>query len=122
MNLLNILKTTPKNMSFLADDDVILKYNKIWKKIKRLIGVEFDSQPLHDGKYIKTRVKTFEDKVITKFTDNEILKENTHYSCIAAICVDSVIKLEKENYPQVNLEQCKFRLKKKKTLTYLMIN
>ena len=109
-------------MSFLADNDVILKYNKIWKKIKRLIGVEFDSQPLHDGKYIKTRVKTFEDKVITKFTDNEIPTENTHYSCIAAICVDSVIKLEKENYPQVNLEQCKFRLKKKKTLTYLMIN
>ena len=26
-------------------------------------------------------------------------KENTHYSCIAPICVDSVIKLEKENYP-----------------------
>ena len=31
---------------------------------------------------------------------------------LAAICVDSVIKLEKENYPQVNLEQCKFKLKK----------
>ena len=109
-------------MSFLADDDVILKYNKIWKKIKRLIGVEFDSQSLYDGKYIKTRVKTFEDKVIIKFIDNEIPKENTHYSYIAAICVDSVIKLEKENYPQVSLEQCTFRLKKKKTLTYLMIN
>ena len=36
--------------------------------------------------------------------------------CIAAISVDSVIKLEKENYPQVNLEQCKFRLKKKKDI------
>ena len=38
------------------------------------------------------------------------------YSCIAAICVDSVIKLKKENYPQVNIEQCKFRLKKKKDI------
>ena len=35
---------------------------------------------------------------------------------LAAICVDSVIKLEKESYPQVNLEQCKFRLKKKKDI------
>ena len=51
----------------------------------------------------------FEDKVITKFTDNEIPKENNHEN---AICVGSVIKLEKENYPQVNLEQCKFKLKK----------
>ena len=52
-----------KTMSFLADDeDVILKYNKL-------------------GKYIKTRLKTFEDKVITKFKNNEIPKENNHYCC-----------------------------------------
>ena len=43
-------------------------------------------------------------------------KKNTHYSCIAAICIDSVIKLEKENYPQVNLVLFKFRLKKKKDI------
>ena len=93
-----------------------MKYNKIWKKIKKLLSVEFDGQPVYDEKDIKTRVKTFEDKVITKFTGNEIPKENTHYSCIAAICIASVIKLERENYPQVNLEQCKFRLKKKKNI------
>ena len=63
-----------------------------------------------------SRVKTFKEKVITKFTENEIPKENTHYSCIAAICIDSVIKLEKENYPQVYLVQFKFRLKKKKDI------
>ena len=38
------------------------------------------------------------------------------YSCIAASCIDSVIKLEKENYPEVNLEQSKFWLKKKKDI------
>ena len=112
--LIKYFENNKKIMSFLADDDLIFKYNKIWKKIKKLLGVEFDSQPVYDEKYIKTRVKTFEDKVITKYTDNEIEKERTHYSCIAVICVDPVIKLGKENYSQVNLEQCKFRLKKKK--------
>ena len=53
-------------------------------------------------------------KLLQKFTDNEIPKENTHYSCIAVICVDSIIKLKKGNYPHVNLGQCKFKLKKKK--------
>ena len=43
-------------------------------------------------------------------------KENIHYSCIAAISIDSVIKLSKENYPQVNLEQCKFRFKNNKSI------
>ena len=83
-------------MSFLADDDdVILKSNKIWKKIKKLLSVAFDSKPVYDEKYITTRVKSFEDKVITKFTDNEIPRENTHYSCICKICVDFVINSEK---------------------------
>ena len=103
-------------MSFLADHDAILKYNTIWKKVKKLLCVEFDSQTFYDEKYIKTRVNTFVDKVITKFTDNEMSKGIIFIVCIAAICVDSVIKLEKENYPQVNLEQCKFRLKKKKDI------
>ena len=38
-------------MSFLADDDVILKYNKIWRK-KKVISVEFDNQPVYNEKYI----------------------------------------------------------------------
>ena len=42
-----------KNMSFLADDDVILKYNQIWKKIKKLLSVEFKSQPVYDEKQSK---------------------------------------------------------------------
>ena len=103
-------------MSFLADHDVILKYNTIWKKVKKLLCAEFDSQTFYYEKYIKTRVNTFVDKVITKFTDNEMSKGIIFIVCIAAISVDSVIKLEKENYPQVNLEQCKFRLKKKKDI------
>ena len=107
-----------KHLSFLTDDndDVILKYNKICIIIEQLVSAEFYSQPVYEEKHIETRVKRFEDKVITKFTDKEIPKENTHYSCITAICIDSLIKLAKENYAQVNLEQCKFKLKKNRNI------
>ena len=57
------------------DDDLILKYNKIRKRIIKLLSVEFHSQPVYDQKYIKTRVNTIEE-VITKFTEYEIPKEN----------------------------------------------
>ena len=53
-------KNNKRNIYFLAADDVILKYNKIWKKIKKLLSVEFDSQPVSDVKYVKTKVKAFE--------------------------------------------------------------
>ena len=46
MNLLNILKTKKSHVILADDDDVILKYNGIWRKSKKLLSVEFDSQPI----------------------------------------------------------------------------
>ena len=39
-------------------------------------------------------------------------KENMHYTCIACITVDSVMRMEKKNFPQVYLEECKYKIKK----------
>ena len=39
-------------------------------------------------------------------------KENVHYTCIACITIDSVLKIDKKNYLQVYLEECKYRAKK----------
>ena len=49
----------------------------------------------------------------TLFSGNEILKERNHYICIAATRVDSVLRVDKKNYPQVYLEQCKYKKKRK---------
>ena len=38
-------------------------------------------------------------------------EENMHYTCIACIAIDFVMKMEK-NYPQVYLEECKYKVKK----------
>ena len=39
-------------------------------------------------------------------------KENMHYTCITCITIDSVMNFDKKNYPQVYLQQCKYRPKK----------
>ena len=47
-------------MSFRVDDTKLFKkYCKIWKKIKGVLGIEFDSEPAYGDKdsYIKTKVK-----------------------------------------------------------------
>ena len=46
------------------------------------------------------------------FLGDEIPKENVHYACIACITIDSVMKIEKKNYPQIYLEECKYKVKK----------
>ena len=48
----------------------------------------------------------------TNFLGNEVPKENMQYACIACITIDSVMKMDKKNYPQVYLEECKYRVKK----------
>ena len=35
-----------------------------------------------------------------------------HYTCIACIAIDSVMRIDKKNHPQVYLEVCKYRIKK----------
>ena len=35
-----------------------------------------------------------------------------NYTCAACITIDSVMRMEKKNYPQVYLEECKYRIKK----------
>ena len=45
---------------------------------------------------------------------DEVPKEKEHYTCIACITIDSVRRMEKKNYPQVYLEECKYRTKKTK--------
>ena len=48
----------------------------------------------------------------TNLLGDKILKENMHYVCIAFITIDSVMKIEKKNYLQVYLEECKYKVKK----------
>ena len=84
-------------MSFKVEDEsVYLKYNEIWNKIKKLLGIKFHSQPIYDDKYIKTKVKTFNTMINTPFPGDEIPKEINHYICIAAICTDSLLRIEKK--------------------------
>ena len=94
-----------KSMSFkIEDDSVYLKYNEIWNKIKELLGgIKFHSYI----SYIKTKVKTFSEMI------------EIEYICITGISVDSVLKIDQKNYPQVYLEQCKYKVKKREMKSFV---
>ena len=61
---------------------------------------------------MKVKVKEFYSVIGTNFLGNDIPKENMHYACIACITIDSVMRMDKTNHPQVYLEECKYRIKK----------
>ena len=56
---------------------------------------------------------------MTNFLGDKIPKESIHYTCIACITIDSVMKMEKKNYLQVYLEESKYRMKKTKMTEFI---
>ena len=109
-----------KNMSFVTDDkEVYKKYNEIWQVVRKLLKLKFFVSPVRDDKYIIAKLKIFKNINMTTFTNNTIPEENTHYTCISAIDIDSVLKIDKKAFPQAYLEQCKYKLKKRKRSRYI---
>ena len=101
-------------MSFKTGDKQLLKkYNQIWKKVDKLLKIEFDSKPVYgdDDKYIKTKIKTYGDGVIRDFPNKKMPKENAPCTYLSIVTLDSVIKAKKKYYPQTVLEECKYEQK-----------
>ena len=109
-------------MSFaIKDDDVLDKYNETWDKIKEALSIKSHSMPVYNEKYIKAKVREFNGVIKTNFLGDEVPKENEHYTCIACITIDSVMRMEKKNYLQVYLEECKYRMKKTKMNNFIKL-
>ena len=86
------------------------------KKNCYLMNIEFDSEPVYgdNDKYIKTKTKSYGDKVNTNFQGNKIPKENSSYECLSLIMIDSGIRVNKKYYPQTLFQECKYEIKKNK--------
>ena len=95
----------------IKNDKVCDKYDKTWDVIKDKRGINFHSEPASEYKYLKAKVREFDEVIKTNFLGNNIPKENMHYTCIACITIYSVRRIDKKNHLQVYLEECKFRAK-----------
>ena len=110
-----------KNMSFITDDEKVYeKYNEIWNVVKGLLKLKYATSPIRDDKYIIAKLKIFRKKYIKTFNNNNIVPiEKNNYICIPVIDIDSVLKIDKKVYPQAYLEECKYKVKKTKIVSFI---
>ena len=89
------------------------------EKIKRLMGINFESKATYDDKYMNTKIKTYKDSVITnlynKNGSKKIPEEKVQYKFLSIITLDSVLYAYETYYPQVFLEECKYMRENVKT-------
>ena len=109
-----------KNMSFVTDDkEIYEKYNEIWNVVKKILKLKFTVNPVRDDKFIIAKLKILKSVNMTTFTNNIVPIEKTHYICIPAVDIDSVLKNDKKVFPQAYLEQCKYKLKKRRPVNFI---
>ena len=67
---------------------------------------------MYNDKYIKTKIKIYNNKVYTNVKHNKILKDNEYCACLSRILLDSIfVNSDKEYNPQIFLEECKYVIK-----------
>ena len=96
VDTLNTLKTVAKHVFFIKDGEVWEKFEKIWDVIKNKLSIKFHSEPIYEQKYLKAKVREFDGVIKTNFLGNDTPKENMHYTCIASITIDSVMRMGKK--------------------------
>ena len=114
-NCINKINKNKITMSLMVKDKQLLKnYNKIWKKMERLMIIDFGSKITFsdDDKYIKTKIKTYKDSITTNFYNKKgskkLPEEKIPHKYLSIIILDSVLYVYGKYHPQIFLEECKY--------------
>ena len=121
---LNNSKDGTRKMSFFANNNEFLeRYTAIWEKISDLVNKKFDSDPIYNNKYINTKIRSYNNDIITNFRNidnknNKLPEKNKPYKCVSLISLDSIIKFNKKYYLQTLLQEFVYKLINKKSRKY----
>ena len=109
-----------KLMSFRIDDEKLLeKYKAILTKIKDLKSIELNALPVYDDRYIKTKIKTYSDKVYTNFRGLNVPEDDIGCESFTVTSIDSLLIYKNKYYLQVYLDNCAYNIANKQMTDYL---
>ena len=89
------------------------------------MSIDFNSKPTYgdDDKYIKAKIKSYEDSITTNFYNKKgskkIPEEKIPRKCLSITILDSVLYAYEIYHPQSVLEECKYAQEKIKTKNYI---
>ena len=95
------------------------------EKIEKLMKIDFNTKNTYgdDNKYIKTKIKTYKDSIITNFCNKtgskKIPEVKVPNKCLSIIIFDYIIYANEKYYPQIFLEECKHAKENIKTKNYI---
>ena len=107
-------------MSFRTDDEKLLEiYKATWTKVEDLKKIELNALPVYDDRYIKTKIRTYGEKVYINFRGLNIPVNDIEFEAFTVISVDSLLVYESKYYLHVYLNNCDYKVLNKQTTDYL---
>ena len=95
------------------------------EKNEKLMDTAFNTKPTYgdDDKYIKAKIKTYEDNITTNFYNKKLSKKVTEekipHQCLSIIILDSILYAYEKYHPQISLEEFKYVKENMKTKNYI---
>ena len=74
---------------------------------------------IYDDRYMKTKIRTFNDKVYTNFHGLNVPEDDTECESFTAISIDSLLVFENKYYLQVYLDNCAYNIVNRQMTDYL---
>ena len=109
-----------QSMSFHIDDEKLFeKYKTIWTKIEDITNIKFNTIPVYDNRYIKTKIRKYYDKVYTNFCGLNVPEDDAECGSFTVISIDSLLAYENKYYLQVYLDNCAYKIVGKRRIDYL---
>ena len=88
-----------KLMSFHIDDGKLLqKYETIQSKTKDLKNIKLNALPVYDDRYVKTKIRTYSDKVYTNFRGLNVSEDDEECESFTVIFIDPLLIYENKYY------------------------
>ena len=82
-------------MYLLTDDEKLFEeYKTIWTKTEDLKSIELNALPVYDNRYIKTKLRTYGDKVHTNFRSLNMPEDGVECESFKIISIDSLLVYE----------------------------
>ena len=83
------------------------------------MDIDFNTKPTYgdDDKYIKTKIKRYEDNIATNFSF--VPEEKILHKCLSIIILHSILFAYEKYHPQIFLEECKYVKENMKTKNYI---
>ena len=98
---------------------LLKKYKAIWTKIENLKFFELNALPVHDDRYMNTKIRTCGDEFFTNFRGLNVPEDDIECESFTVISIFSLHVHENKYYLQVYLDNCAYKIANKQMTDYL---